>query len=90
MKQNKFLKAIKDFLKKHWQKWTILIIGAMVVYIGFVFYLYVYKPIYKPEGLKLQKLEIEDKVYQNIIDIYQQRKENIDIIFNKEYIDVFK
>lgn len=90
MKQTQFLKTIKDFLEKHWQKWTILIIAAMVIYIGFVFYLYIYKPIYRPEGLKLQKLEIENGVYQDIMDIFQQRKANINQVINKNYIDVFK
>ena len=90
MKKNRFLKAIKNLLKEHWQKWTIIAILGIILYVGFVFYFYIYKPVYQPRELTPQKLEINKKVYQEIMDFYFQQEENINEIINKEYPNPFK
>lgn len=90
MKREKILKLIENFFKKHWQKWTILAILGIIIYTGFIFYQYVYKPLYQPRELPLQKLEINKKNYQEIMDFYYQQEENIDKIINKTYPNPFK
>lgn len=90
MKTAKTSKAIKDFLKKHWQKWTILAILGIVIYVGVLFYLYIYKPIYQPRDLVPQKLEINEQIYQEIMDHYNQREQIINEIISKNYQDVFR
>ena len=90
MKNKKSLKPIKDFLKKYWQKWTIIIILGIIIYIVFVFYQYIYKPVYQPEELMPQRLEIKEGIYQEIMNFYYQQGENINIILNKNYPNPFK
>lgn len=90
MKTPKSLKLTKNFLKKHWRNWTILAVLGIVIYIGFIFYHYLYKPIYQPEELTPQKLEIDTDTYQEIMDLYYQEQESINIIINKEYPNPFK
>jgi len=90
MKTPKSLKPIKKFLKKHWRNWTILAILGIITYIGFIFYNYLYKPVYQPEELIPQKLEIDVDAHQQIMDFYHQEQENINIIINKEYPNPFK
>lgn len=90
MKTKKILKLIKGFFRKHWQKWTILAIGAIVIYAGFVFYQYVFKPVYQPKESIPQKLEIEKQIYQEIMGFYYQQEENISQIINKDYPNPFK
>lgn len=90
MKSKKILKAVEKFLKKHWQKWTILAILAIVVYIGIVFYLYVYKPAFQPQESTPLKLEIDKETYQEVMEHYNQKQEIINQIMNKEYINPFK
>lgn len=90
MRIHRILVKIKNFLAKYWQYWTILAILAIVVYIGFVFYVYIYKPIYQPRELVPQKLEIDKKTYQQVIDFHNQQEEKINQIISKDYPDVFK
>lgn len=90
MKKEKFLKPIKKFFKKHWPKWTILVILGIIIYTGFVFYQYIYKPIYQPRELLPQKLEIDKEIYQEIMDFYSQQEKNINEILNKIYPNPFK
>jgi len=86
----KILKSIKEFLGKHWRKWTILAIGGMVVYSGFVFYQYIYRPIYKPQEIPSQRIEIKEELYQKLMDFYLKYQDNINEIINKEYPNPFK
>lgn len=90
MKAKKILKLIERFLRKHWHKWTILAILGIVIYAGFVFYQYVYKPVYQPKESILQKLEIKKQIYQEIMEFYYQQEENISQIINKDYPNPFK
>lgn len=90
MKNRNILKPIKKFCKKHWQKWTILAILAMIIYVGFIFYQCVYKPIYQIGELEFQRLEIKEQIYQELMDSYSQRQKNINKILTKTYIDPFK
>lgn len=90
MKSKKILKAIENFLKKHWQKWTILAILGIVIYIGIMFYLYVYNPVYEPKELIPEKLEIDKITYQEIMEYYNQQEQIINQIVNKEYLNPFK
>lgn len=90
MKVRKILKPIENFFKKYWQNWTILAILAMVIYISFILYQYIYKPIYQPRKITPQRLEIEKQIYQEVMDLYSQRQENISKIINKEYPNPFK
>lgn len=90
MKTKRILKVIENFLKKHWPKWTILAILGIIVYLGFVFYLHIFKPVYQPEELLLQKLEIKKQTHQEIMELYNQQEENINQIINKDYNDPFK
>lgn len=90
MKMKESLKPVENFLKKHWQKWTILAILGIVIYAGFVFYQYVYKPVYQPRELTPTKLEIDKEIYQEIMEFYNQREGNINQIINKDYNNPFK
>lgn len=90
MRIHRILRRIKNFLAKYWQYWTILAILAIIIYIGFVFYVYVYRPVYQPRELRPQKLEIDKKTYQQVIDFHNQQEENISQIISKDYIDPFK
>jgi len=85
-----FLKSSKEFCGKHWKKWIILAILIMVIYIGFIFYQYIYKPIYQPKEVTAQRLEIKKNIYQRIMNRYSRIGENINQIFNKNYPDPFK
>lgn len=90
MKNKKFLKPIKSFFGKHWQKWTIILILGIIIYIGFIFYQYIYKPIYQPRELVPQRLEIKEEIYQELMDFYSQQEEKINEILNKTYPNPFK
>ena len=80
MIKKKILKPIKEFCKKYWQKWTILAVLGMVIYIGFIFYQYIYTPIYQPSDVMPQRLEIKKEIYQQVMDFYFERGENIEEI----------
>lgn len=86
----KIFKNFLNFCKKHWKKWTILLILAILVYIGFIFYKYVYKPVYKPEYVVPEKLEINEKDYEFIMEAYLEKEVNIENILNKNYYNPFK
>lgn len=90
MKLRKNLKPIGKFLKKYWKNWTILAILGIIIYTGFIFYQYIYKPIYQPRELMLHRLEIKKQIYQEIMDSYFQRQENITEILNKNYLNPFR
>jgi hypothetical protein len=90
MSKKKRLKALRNFCKKHWRKWTILIILAMVVYAGFIFYQYIYKPIYQPREIIPKKLEIRKDIYQDVMDSYFERQGEAEKAINKIYPDPFK
>lgn len=90
MNNKKKLRALKNFCKRHWRKWTILIILAMVVYVVFIFYQYIYKPIYQTKEIVSKKLEIRKDVYQDIMDLYLQRQSNAEEAINKTYPDPFR
>jgi len=90
MRLKKILKAIARFFKKHWPKWTILAILVIIIYLGFVFYHYIYKPAYQSKELTPYRLEIEEQIYQEIMDSYNQRQENINKIINKDYPNPFE
>lgn len=90
MDLEKILKQIETIFKDHWRKWTILAIGVMIIYLGFVFYQYVYKPVYKTKEAVFQKTEIKQSIYDRVMDTYFQKEKNIEEIFNKNYIDIFR
>ena len=90
MNRKKRLKALKDFCKTHWRKWTILVFLAMVAYISLVFYQCIYRPIFQPIEIVPQKLEIKEQVYQEIMDSYFERKTNVENIIKKNYPNPFK
>ena len=90
MSNKKKLKALRNFCKKHWRKWTILIILAMIIFIGFVFYQYIYKPLYQSKEIFPKKLEIRKDVYQDVMDLYFERQSNAEEAINKTYPDPFK
>ena len=90
MKTDKILKSSKSFFARHWKKWTILAFLAILVYIGFVFYKYVYGPLYSQREVSPFKLEIKKATYQSIKDNYSGREEKINQIINKNYSDPFK
>lgn len=77
-------------MTKYWKKWTIFVILAMVIYVGFLIFQYVYKPIYKPEETTIQRLEINKTVYNEIMKKYSESQENINKIINKDYPNPFK
>ena len=83
-------KSIKGFFGKYWKKWTILVVLAMLIYIGFIFYQYVYKPIYQLREVSAQRFEIEKNIYEQIMDSYSKVEENINKTINKDYSDPFK
>ncbi|MFZ5559197.1 MAG: hypothetical protein ACOZAL_00125 [Patescibacteria group bacterium] len=90
MSIRRILKLIREFSGKHWRKWTILAILAMVTYIGFIFYQYIYKPIYKSQETSIQRIEIKQELYQKLMDSYLQSENNINKIINKDYPDPFR
>ena len=90
MKKTNFFKKINKFFKKHWRKWTILAILGIVVYTGFIFYQYIYKPLYQPKEMSLPKIEIKKQVYQEVMDLYYQRQSNLDKIIYKDYPNLFR
>jgi hypothetical protein len=90
MDSNRFIKSIMDFLKKHWQGWTILAILVMIVYLGLTLYNYVYKPLYQPEKVVLEQPVIKESLYKSLMDNFAQRQKSIIEIFGKNYLDPFK
>jgi hypothetical protein len=88
--KNKSFKAIKKFCGKYWRRWTTLAILAMVIYIGFIFYQYIYKAIYQPREIISQRLEIKEQTHKEVMDSYFQRTKNIEIILGKYYPNPFK
>ena len=90
MNLKRLAKQMEIICKDHWRKWTILAIGVMIIYLGFVFYQYVYKPVYKTKEVISQKTEIKQGIYDRVMDAYFQKEKNIEEIFNKNYIDIFK
>ena len=88
--KNKTILLLKNIFKKILTNWTILVFLAIVIYIGLGFYNSVYKPIYRPTEMPPQKLKIQSKVYEKIMDIFSQREKNINEILNKNYPDPFK
>jgi len=90
MNLKKTAKSIRNFFIKHWKKWTIFSFLAILVYIGFIFYEYVYKPIYALKEVAPFKLEIKRAVYQGIVDAYLNKGEKVNQINTKNYLDPFK
>lgn len=90
MRRIKFLRTTKNFCKRHWRKWMVLAIISVIVYIGFVFYQYIYKPIYEPRESTLLQLEIKKKTHKEVMDLYSQRQENLDKALRKDYPNPFK
>jgi hypothetical protein len=90
MDLKKTLKSVKNFFIKHWKKWTIFAFLAILVYIGFIFYKYVYQPLYEQKEVSPFKLEIKKSVHQSIMDKFLSREEKINQINNKNYLDPFK
>lgn len=84
------IKSIERFLKNHWQRLTILVIFAMIIYLGFMLYEYVYRPAYRPEEIVVQKLEIKENLYNSLLAEFSQKQKNIIEIFDKNYLDLFK
>jgi hypothetical protein len=83
-------KSLKVFLSKHWKRWTILTILAMVIYIGFIGYEYIYKSVYQFKEVTAQRLEIKRETYQQIMDFYSKSQEDVNDILNKNYSDPFR
>jgi len=67
-----------------------LAIFGMIIYLGSIFYQYIYKPFYGAKEIISQKIEIKESVYQRVMDAYFQEGKNINETFNKIYIDIFK
>lgn len=86
----KTAKSIRNLFIKHWKKWTIFAFLAILVYIGFIFYKYVYKSLYEQREVSPFKLEIKKAAYQSIMDKLLNRGEKINQITNKNYLDPFK
>lgn len=87
--RNLFKKTQKIF-EIHWRKWTILVILGMIIYLGFIFYKYIYKPIYKPQAISSLQIEIKQDIYKKVMEVYFQKRENLNEILNKNYLDIFK
>jgi len=83
-------KSINEFLAKNWKKWTIFVILAILIYVGIVSYLYIYKPLYAQKQVAPFQLEIKKTAYRQIMDNYAQKQEIIDKVINKSYLDPFK
>jgi hypothetical protein len=90
MDLKKISKSIRNFFTKHWKKWTIFAFLAILVYVGFIFYKYVYKSLYEQREVAPFKLEIKKATYQSIMDDYLGKGEKINQITNKNYLDPFK
>lgn len=86
----KTAKSIRNLFIKHWKKWTIFAFLAILVYIGFIFYKYTYKPLYEQKEVSPFKLEIKKAAYQSIMDKFLSKGEKINQITNKNYLDPFK
>jgi len=83
------LKSLKMFFAKHWRKWTICAFLAILIYVGFIAYKYVYLTLYGQREVVPFKLEIKKNIYREIMDSLNQ-EEKINQIFSKEYLDPFK
>lgn len=90
MNLNGLLKPIKKFFVKYWRKWTILAVLAIFIYIGLIFYKYIYVPIYQAKEIPSYKLEIKRSAFQGIMENYAKRQETIIRIINKDYPNPFK
>lgn len=86
----KTAKSIRNLFIKHWKKWTIFAFLAILVYVGFIFYKYIYKPLYEQKEVSPFKLEIKKAAYQSIMDKFLSKGEKINQINNKNYLDPFK
>ena len=86
----KILKPIKNLFSKSWKRWTILAILAMVVYIGFILYQFIYKPVYQFREPTSQRLEINKNHYQKIMETYSKSSDIINDLVNRSYPDPFK
>jgi len=90
MNLKKTAKSIKNFFIKHWKKWTIFAFLAILVYIGFIFYKYVYQPVYALKEVDPFRLEIKRAAHQSIMDVYLNKEEKLNRINTKNYLDPFK
>ncbi|MFH1129384.1 MAG: hypothetical protein V1686_01455 [Patescibacteria group bacterium] len=90
MNQDKSIRTIFKFIKNRWRLWTILVFLVIIIYLGVVFYKYVYVPIYSPQEAVSQRLEIKENIYDILINKLSQQEKNISEIFNKNYLNPFK
>jgi len=81
---------IEKILKNNWHYWTILAVLAIIIYILFALFQYVYVPVYGIKDVEFKELEIDKITYQNLMDAYFKQQENINIIINKQYLNLFK
>ncbi len=86
----KLINALKKFFARNWKRWTIVAILAILFYIGFVFYKYVYIPLFAEKEITPFKLEIKDSLFKSIILNETEKQERVNQILNKEYLDPFK
>lgn len=90
MNFKKTTKSIKNFFLEYWRKWIIVAFLAILIGIGFIFYKYIYVPLYGEKEVSPFKLEIKKTAYQEIMNKYLGKEQEINRIFNKNYLDPFK
>ncbi|MBU3922702.1 hypothetical protein KJ684_00490 [Patescibacteria group bacterium] len=88
--KNKTLKAIEKLFKNNWHKWVFIAILGVIVFIIYLFYSFIYKPIYEPRDLVPEKLEIDKIIYDELINFCDLKEQNINQIIKKEYSNIFK
>lgn len=89
-KVKKSLKKLLKLLENHLGLVILIIFVIIILYASWIFYKFVYKPIYTPSEISFEKVEIKKAIFEKVTEQIELREENILEAAGKGYKDVFK
>lgn len=89
-KIKKSLKKLLKWIENHLGLVILIIFVIIILYASWLFYNFVYKPIYISSEISFEKVEIKKVIFEKAIEQIELREENILEAGGKKYKDVFK
>lgn len=90
LKIRKNLKKSLKYLEAHLGLVILIIFVIIILYASWLFYDFVYKPVYTPSEISFEKVEIKKATFEKVIEQLELREKDILEAMGKEYKDVFK
>ncbi|MEK7453011.1 MAG: hypothetical protein AAB614_02135 [Patescibacteria group bacterium] len=71
---DKFIMPFLAFLKKYVEAFLIMIFLLMVIFWGYVFYIYAYNPVFTDPKVVVTTLKVNDKMLKIVVDDVKERE----------------